>query len=61
MAWYLVKHKETLSSPTCSTDVKNAWSYTSTPAYVFMVWYLVKHRSNFTFAFTDFTMLRLGI
>jgi len=26
-----------------------AWSYTSTPPYVFMVWYLVKHRDKFTF------------
>jgi len=25
-------------------EVKNAWSYTSSPQYVFMVWYLVKHR-----------------
>jgi hypothetical protein len=30
-----------------SADVKNAWSYTSTPQYVFMVWCLVKHRDNF--------------
>jgi hypothetical protein len=29
--------------------LKNAWSYTSTPQYVFMVWCLVKHRDNFTF------------
>jgi len=27
----------------------NAWSYTSTPQYVFMVWCLVKNRDNFTF------------
>jgi hypothetical protein len=26
-----------------SAEVKNAWSYTSTPQYVFMVWCLVKH------------------
>jgi hypothetical protein len=32
-----------------STKVKNAWSYTSTPQYVFMAWCLVKHRDNFTF------------
>jgi len=31
---------------------KNAWSYTSTPQYVFMAWCLVKHRDNFTFTFT---------
>jgi hypothetical protein len=29
--------------------LKNAWSYTSTPQYVFMAWYLVKHRENFPF------------
>jgi hypothetical protein len=32
-----------------NAEVKNAWSYTSTPQYVFMVWCLVKHRENFTF------------
>jgi hypothetical protein len=35
-------------SPPSSAEVKNAWSYTSTPQYVFMTWYLVKHRDNFT-------------
>jgi hypothetical protein len=37
------------SSP-FSVEVKNAWSYASTPPYVLMVRYLVKHRDNFTFA-----------
>jgi hypothetical protein len=32
-----------------SAEVKNAWSYTSTPQYVFAVWYLVKHRDNYAF------------
>jgi hypothetical protein len=45
-------------SPPSSAEVKNAWSYTSTPPYVFMAWCLVKHgiyikgmmlRDNFTF------------
>jgi hypothetical protein len=36
-------------SPPSSVEVKNAWSYTSTPQYVFMAWCLVKHRDNFTF------------
>jgi hypothetical protein len=36
-------------SPPCSAEVKNAWSYTSTPQYVFMAWCLVKHKDNFTF------------
>jgi hypothetical protein len=30
----------------------NAWSYTSTPPYIFMTWYVVEHRDNFTFTFT---------
>jgi len=33
-----------------SADVRNAWIYTSTPPYIFIVWYLVKHR-DFTFSF----------
>jgi hypothetical protein len=48
-----------LKRPVCETDhsrpfsatVKNAWSYTSAPQYVFMAWCLVKHRDNFTFTF----------
>jgi hypothetical protein len=34
--------------PPSSAEVKNAWSYASTPQYVFMAWCLVKHRDNFT-------------
>jgi hypothetical protein len=40
------------SSPS-SAEIKNAWSYISTPQYVFMAWCLVKHRDNFTFTFTQ--------
>jgi hypothetical protein len=36
-------------SPPSSAEVKNSWSYTSTPQYVFMAWCLLKHRDNFTF------------
>jgi hypothetical protein len=32
---------------------KNAWSYTSTPHYVFMLWWLIKHRDNFTFTLLE--------
>jgi hypothetical protein len=44
-----------------SAEVKNVWSYTSTPhmslwcgallckEYAFMLWYLVKHKDKFTF------------
>jgi hypothetical protein len=38
---------EAYHSPPSSAVVKNAWSYTSTPQYVFMAWRLVKHRDNF--------------
>jgi hypothetical protein len=30
-----------------SAEVKNAWSYTSIPPYVFMAWCILKHRDNF--------------
>jgi hypothetical protein len=29
-----------LVTPPSSSEVKNAWNYTSTPLYVFMEWYL---------------------
>jgi len=32
----------------CNTEVNNAWSYISSPPYVFVAWYLVKHRNIFT-------------
>jgi hypothetical protein len=41
--------READHSPPSSAEVKNAWSYTSTPQYVFMAWCLVKHRDNFNF------------
>jgi hypothetical protein len=41
--------REAGHSPPSSAEVKNAWSYTSTPQYVFMAWCLVKHRDSFNF------------
>jgi hypothetical protein len=35
-------------SPTSCAEFKNAWSYTSSPPYVFMSWYLDKRSGNFT-------------
>jgi len=35
-------------SPPFRVEVKNAWSFTSTPQYIFMGWCLVKHSDNFT-------------
>jgi hypothetical protein len=43
--------READHSPPSSAEVKNWWSYTSTPQYVFMAWFLVKHRENFSFTF----------
>ena len=31
-----------------SAEIKNAWSYTFTPSYVFFTWGLIKHRTTFT-------------
>jgi hypothetical protein len=45
---------ETDHSPPSSTKVKNEWSYTSTPQYVFMAWCLVKHM-DFTFLYLYLT------
>jgi hypothetical protein len=36
--------READHSPPPSAEVKNVWSYTSTPSYVFMTWCLVKYR-----------------
>jgi hypothetical protein len=40
-------------SPQSSADVKNTWSYTSTPQYAFMAWWSVlkKYKGNFAFIF----------
>jgi hypothetical protein len=37
---------ETVYSQPSSTEVKNAWSYTSTPPYVFLAWYLFKPKTT---------------
>jgi hypothetical protein len=39
--------RESDHSPPSSADVKNVWSYISTPPYVFTAWRLVKHRIRF--------------
>jgi hypothetical protein len=39
--------READHSPPTSAEVKNAWSYTSTPQYTFMAW------DNLTFTFTN--------
>jgi len=30
-------------SPSSNVEVKNTWSYISTPQYVFLAWCLIKH------------------
>jgi hypothetical protein len=44
--------REVDHSPPCNAEVKNSWSYTPIPPYVFVAWCLIKHRDNFTFTFT---------
>jgi len=39
-------HEADCSPPACE-EVKNVWSYTFTPQYIFMAWCLVKHRATF--------------
>jgi hypothetical protein len=36
--------READCSPLSSAEVKNVWSYTSTPPYVLMAWRLIKHK-----------------
>jgi hypothetical protein len=44
--------------PPSNAEVKNAWSYTSTSQYAFMVRDAqLKHRGNITFTFIDFSFL----
>jgi hypothetical protein len=33
--------------PSCSTKVKNVWSYSFTIPYIFMAYYLIKHGYKF--------------
>jgi hypothetical protein len=40
---------EVNSSPPSIAKLKDGWSYTSTPQYVFMAWCLVKRRGTFNF------------
>jgi hypothetical protein len=44
--------READKSSSASAGVKNAWIYTSTPPYIFMVWCLIKNDGNFIFTFT---------
>jgi hypothetical protein len=50
--------READHSPPSSAEVKNTWSYTSTPTYVFMAWCLAKHRDNFTLPYTQYQCLK---
>lgn len=36
-------------APPCSTKFKNAYNYSSSSPYIFMVWCLINHRTNFAF------------
>jgi hypothetical protein len=47
--WALGHLSLEIKQPGREAQVKNVWSYTSSPPYVFMEWCLVKYRDNFTF------------
>jgi len=42
-----------------SAEVKNGWSYTTRPHFVFVAWCLVKHKDDFTF--TSVTLNKIGV
>ena len=42
--------------PPSRVDVKNAWSYTSTPLCIFSMWYLIKQRDYFTFKYKHYDL-----
>jgi len=55
LAWRATKHQhdilichDLIQQSISQFTSKNAWSYTSTPQYIFKAWCLVKHRDNFT-------------
>jgi hypothetical protein len=50
--------REANHSPSSSAEIKNAWSYTSTPKYVFMAWCSFKYRDNFISSFDTNKHLR---
>jgi hypothetical protein len=45
-------------SPASSADVKNAWSYTSIPQYVFMAWCLVGTGTTLPLPLTNIMVTR---
>jgi hypothetical protein len=47
-----LSEREADHSPPNNAEVKNTWSYTFTPSYVFMAWYLIKYRDSFTFTWS---------
>jgi hypothetical protein len=49
--------READHSPPSSAEIKKAWTYTSTPLYVFLASYLIKLMDNLTF-FTDFRLCK---
>jgi len=51
--------READRSPLPSTEVKNAWNYSSTSPYVFMAWCLIKYRSSITYTFLISEQIRV--
>jgi hypothetical protein len=52
-----------VKQPTSNAAVKNAWSYTSTSAYIIIARLLIKNLGNFAFIFmplfSDYQLIRL--
>jgi hypothetical protein len=53
--------READQSPASSAEVKNAWSYTSTPQYVFVAWCLVKHRQLYLYLYVASFNIRVKL
>jgi hypothetical protein len=53
--------REAKHSPPSSAEVKNAWSYTSTPSYVCVTWYLVMHQRQLYFTLFSSNILILHV
>jgi hypothetical protein len=52
--------REANHPPPFNTEIKNTWSYISTPLYVFMAWYLVKRRAILPLPLQHKTLQNLG-
>jgi hypothetical protein len=57
--WVNRPGREADTLPPSRTEIKNTWSYTFIPQYVFMAWHLVKSRDNFAL-FRKFVLCKIN-